>query len=114
LIALVLRNRDCDRAQRTNEVTLFRRAKKRVCVVTYRHSGHLLFENSVLPRSNVNDGEFILAMARNMTAAPHPDLRADSKQPCRRKMLPAFANTKLFYRQPGKIIPLREIRHDVF
>jgi hypothetical protein len=29
--------------------------KKRVCVVTYRHSGHLLFENSVLPRSNVND-----------------------------------------------------------
>jgi hypothetical protein len=29
--------------------------KKRVYVVTYRHSGEHLSENSVLPRSNVND-----------------------------------------------------------
>jgi hypothetical protein len=28
--------------------------KKRVCVVTYRHSGDKLFENSYPPRSNVN------------------------------------------------------------
>jgi hypothetical protein len=29
--------------------------KKRVCVVTYRHSGGQLFENSIPPRSNVNN-----------------------------------------------------------
>jgi hypothetical protein len=29
--------------------------KKRVCVVTYRHSGVPLFENSFPPRSNVNN-----------------------------------------------------------
>jgi hypothetical protein len=29
--------------------------KKRVCVVTYRHSGGQLFENSFPPRSNVNN-----------------------------------------------------------
>ena len=29
--------------------------KKRVCVVTYRHSGGELFENSLRPRSNVNN-----------------------------------------------------------
>ena len=28
--------------------------KKRACVVTYRHSGERLFENSVLPHTNVN------------------------------------------------------------
>jgi hypothetical protein len=28
--------------------------KKRVCVVTYQHSGDKLFENSCPPRSNVN------------------------------------------------------------
>jgi hypothetical protein len=29
--------------------------KKRACVVTYRHSGEQLFENSFLPRSNINN-----------------------------------------------------------
>jgi hypothetical protein len=29
--------------------------KKRACVVTYRHSGGQLFENSFPPRSNVNN-----------------------------------------------------------
>jgi hypothetical protein len=29
--------------------------KKRVCVVTYRHSGYELLKNSLSPRSNVNN-----------------------------------------------------------
>jgi hypothetical protein len=29
--------------------------KKRVCVATYQHSGGLLFENRISPRSNVTD-----------------------------------------------------------
>jgi hypothetical protein len=29
--------------------------KKRACVVTYRHSGDVLLENSVRPGSNVNN-----------------------------------------------------------
>jgi len=77
--------------------------KKRVCVVTYRHSGGQLFENSLPPHANVNDLWIYFGQWREIWRQHCiSNLCTDSK-PWRseRNTLPALASVKLFLPAPA-------------